>query len=214
MPAGHVLYIHAEDDRDSIEQAFEWAGGDLDKWLSMPAMTQDDDPLNILDHLPEVSEIIRKYGIRFVVIDGQNSVVGAPRINTDMNARWYVTNKLHQFAQRENICLLGIRNEDREGRGLGPQSMGDIGRCVMRAVQVQKSPPYCVLEFVKVRKAARELYPDIPYSARDLGGSHAEIVWGKSIASDEAAKGPAAQKVFQKTGRLGAYVQAMKAGAE
>src|SRR5262249_51470375 len=137
MPAGHVLYLYAEDNRDAVENGFEWAGGDFGRWHSMPAQTRDGDPLNVLEHLGEMEQAIREYGIRLVIIDGQNSMVGAPNISTDMLARNNVTNKLHQFAQRLNVYLVGIRNEDAEGRALGPQSMGDIGRCVLRAVELK-----------------------------------------------------------------------------
>ncbi|VTS01592.1 -like protein : Uncharacterized protein OS=Nitrolancea hollandica Lb GN=NITHO_3110008 PE=4 SV=1: Toprim_2: AAA_25 [Gemmata massiliana] len=180
LPPGHVLYVFAEDNREEVENGFEWAGGDFNKWHTMPAVKRDGDPLNILEHLGEIEATVREYGIRLVIVDGQNSVVGAPNISTDMQARVNVTNKLHQFAQRLNLCLIGIRNEDAEGRALGPQSFGDIGRCVMRTVQTDAGPPpYCVLRFVKVSDAPREKYPDVPYSVADRGGSRREILWGK-----------------------------------
>ncbi len=182
MPAGHVLYVYAEDDREAVENGFEWAGGDFEKWHAMPAQVRDGDPLNVLEHLGEITEVIRQHNIRLVIIDGQNSVVGAPNISTDMLARCNVTNKLHQFAQKQNVCLLGIRNEDAEGRALGPQSMGDIGRCVLRAEETEPkgNPPYCKLIFVKVSDTARINYPTISYSVKDLGGSRRKILWGES----------------------------------
>jgi hypothetical protein len=193
MTAGHVLYLYAEDNRDEVENGFEWAGGDFANWHCMPAHTRAGDALNVLEHLGEIEEAIREHGIRLVIIDGQNSVVGAPCIATDMLARHNVTNKLHQFAQRLNICLLGIRNEDAEGRALGSQSMGDIGRCVLRAVDLdpKSNPPYCQLEFVKVSDTPRSKYPPIPYSVKDRGGCRREILWGKekpnSLQSQAAA---------------------------
>jgi hypothetical protein len=146
----------------------------------MEARTKDDNPLNILDNLPEIEQTIREYGIRLVIIDGQNSMVGAPCIVTDMLARHNVTTKLHQFAQKLNVCLLGIRNEDAEGRALGPQSMADRARCVLRAVDKNpgKDPPYGRLEFVKVSDAARKFYPPIPFEVEDLGGSSRKILSG------------------------------------
>jgi hypothetical protein len=195
MPPGHVLYIDAENGRDDVENKFEFASGDFDMWHFMAAETRDDDSLNILDHLPEIREMIREFCIRLVIIDGQNSVVGAPNISTDMLARNHVTNPLHHFAQRENICLLGMRNEDREGRALGPQSMGDIGRCIMRSIVVQPDPPFGELEFSRVSGTARSNYPTIPYAVRDRG-DHAEIVWGESLGTDldKVAKDVAAKK--------------------
>jgi len=186
LPAGHVLFIHAEDDRAEVEDGFERAGGDFDRWTSMPATGRDGDPLNILEHLKEVEEVIREKSIRLVIIDGQNSVVGAPDISTDMKARNGVSNKLHQFAQRLNVCLIGIRNEDAEGRALGAQSMGDIARCVLRAVEIEPrtTTPYCMLKFVKVSDTARENYPDIPFSVQNNGGNNRCILWGKSMAVD------------------------------
>jgi hypothetical protein len=192
LPPGHVLFLYAEDDRDMVENRFQWAGGDFAKWHAMPAVTRDGDPLNVLEHLREMEEVIREFGIRLVIIDGQNSVVGAPNISTDMLARHNVSNKLHRFAERLNVCLIGIRNEDREGRAMGPQSMGDIGRCVLRAVESERvtEPPSCKLIFEKVTGTARTNYPPIDYTVKDHGGSHAEIIWGESPASkdEESAK--------------------------
>ena len=91
----------------------------------MPATLRDGNPMNVLEHLGEIEQVIREYGIRLVIIDGQNSVVGTPDISTDMKGRFNVTNRLHQFAQRLNICLIGIRNEDSTGRAMGSQSMGE-----------------------------------------------------------------------------------------
>jgi hypothetical protein len=179
MPAGHVLYLHAEDDAEAADNGFRWAGGDFGKWHALPAFAADGQQINVLEHLGEIEETVKRFGIRFVIVDGQNSVVGSPNISTDMGARTNVTNPLHQFAQRLNICLMGIRNEDAEGRAMGPQSFGDIGRCVVRAVEeVRSTPPYCKLEFVKVSDTARRNYPDIPYSVEDRGGSHRVILWG------------------------------------
>jgi hypothetical protein len=181
MPAGTVLFIFAEDDRDTVDRKFKWAGGDTSKWFTMPAHIEGDEPLNVIEQLPAIQRLIRRHSIRLVILDGQNSLVGAPNIKTDMLARSNVTNPLHQFSQRENICMIGIRNEDLNDRALGPQSMGDIGRCVMRAVELEPhfDPPYCELIFVKVSDTARKNYPPIPYSVNDHGGSHSEILWGE-----------------------------------
>jgi hypothetical protein len=103
LPAGHVLCIHAEDGADEVEEAFEGEGGDFSRWIAMPAITRSGDPLNILDHLEEIEGLILEHGVRLVVIDGQNSVVGAPDISTDMKARYNLTNRLHQFAQKLDV---------------------------------------------------------------------------------------------------------------
>jgi hypothetical protein len=189
FPAGNVLYIHAEDDRKSVEDRFRQFKGDPSMWHTMPAFLESGEQLNLLEHLDRLREVVREFGIRFVIIDGQNSVVGAPCIATDMLARRNITNPLHQFAQRENICLLGIRNEDPDGRAMGPQSMGDIGRCVIRAVEEppKGNPPYCVLKFVRVSEVARTAYPDIPYSVEDLGGSSRRILWGRRRPTTDRA---------------------------
>src|SRR5262249_31258475 len=160
----------------------EDAGADLNRITVLPATLKDGDPMNILEHLDELREMIRKYAVRFVVIDGQNSVVGAPCIATDMLARHNITNKLHQLAQRENICLLGIRNEDRDGRAYGPASMGDRGRCVLRSVELKayRGDRYFMLLFNKVSDAAPSTHPPIPYSVEDLGGSSRRIIWRKA----------------------------------
>jgi hypothetical protein len=185
MPAGHVLYVHAEDDREAVENAFEWAGGDFDKWHGMPGALDNYQSLNVLASLPELEEVVREFDIRLVILDGQNSVVGAPNISTDMGARSNLTNPLHHFAQRLNLCLVGIHNEDAEGRPMGPQSCSDIGRCKVRAVEDARTPPYLRLVFEKVQDRSRELYPDIPYSVEDRGGSHRRILWGKEKPKKE-----------------------------
>src|SRR5262249_13100371 len=87
LPAGHVIYITAEDSKATAWKQLEDAGADLNRITVLPATLKDGDPMNILEHLDELREMIRKYAVRFVVIDGQNSVVGAPCIATDMLAR-------------------------------------------------------------------------------------------------------------------------------
>jgi hypothetical protein len=137
--------------------------------------------LNILENLDELRQKIREHGVRLVVIDGQNSVVGAPNISTDMLARHNVTNKLHQFAQAEDICLVGIRNEDREGRAYGPASMSDLGRAILRATELEPlaGERYFQLTFERISDAAPKTHPPIPYSVQDLGGPSRRILWGK-----------------------------------
>ena len=126
MPAGYAIYLYAEETEAAVLASLSKAGADMSRVLLLPATLTDGDPLNVMDHLEELRLKIREYGVRLVVIDGQNSVVGAPNICTDMLARHNITNKLHRFAQQENVCLLGIRNEDNEGRAYGPASFGDI----------------------------------------------------------------------------------------
>lgn len=185
MPPGHALYITAEDSKETAWAGLKLAGADFNKLAVMPATLRDGDALNILDHLDEIRQMIRRFGIRFIVIDGQNSVVGAPNISTDMLARHNVSNKLHQFAQKENVCLIGIRNEDSEGRALGPQSMGDLARCILRAEEL---PPdgedrYFRLVFERISDAAPRTHPPLPYAVEDLGGSDRRIDWGKKKPS-------------------------------
>ena len=185
MPAGHALYITAEDSKETVWAGLKLAGADLHKVSVIPATLKDGDPLNVLDHLGEIREVIRRFGTRFIVIDGQNSVVGAPNISTDMLARHNVSNKLHQFAQKENVCLIGIRNEDSEGRALGPQSMGDLARCILRAEEL---PPdganrYFRVVFERISDAAPSTHLPLPYAVEDLGGTARRIVWGKKRPS-------------------------------
>ena len=75
MPPGHILYIYVEDGRSEVENGFEWSGGDFERWIGMPAIVKSGDPLNILEHLPEIEQTIRQYGVRLIIVDGQNSVV-------------------------------------------------------------------------------------------------------------------------------------------
>jgi hypothetical protein len=153
----------------------------------MEPETVDHEFLNILDHLKEIEQTIREFGIRFMILDGQNSLVGAKNISTDMLARHNITNPLHRFAQKLNICLLGVRNEDPEGRAMGPQSMKDIARSILRAVEDQPLDGfrYCRLKFEKVSKVPKCLYPDIPYAVEDSEGSPGSpgsspiVLWGK-----------------------------------
>jgi hypothetical protein len=197
LPAGHVIYITAEDGEKKAWTELDRAGADGGKVSVLPALTRDGDTLNVLDCLGELEQAIKEHSTRLVVIDGQNSVVGAPCIATDMLARHNVTNKLHYFAQRLNIALIGLRNEDQEGRAYGPASMGDQGRCVMRAEEdetpAKDGQRYFRLIFKKVSDAAPETHPPIPYSVENLGGSSRRILWGKSrprptlTAADRAA---------------------------
>jgi hypothetical protein len=135
LPPGPVIYITAEDGEAEARRSLILAKANLGLITFLPVRLPDGDQLNVLEHLEELRQMVRKLGVRLVVIDGQNSVVGAPNISTDMLARNKVTNQLHGFAQKEDLCLVGIRNEDAEGRPMGPQSMCDLGRCVLRAVK-------------------------------------------------------------------------------
>ena len=181
LPPGHIIYVTAEDSEATVWTDLERNKANTKLVTVLPAILKDGDPMNILEHLGELRLTIREHGTRFVIIDGQNSVVGAPCIATDMLARNNVTNKLHQFAQQENLCLLGIRNEDKDGRAYGPASMSDLGRCVMRTVVLgeHEGQRYYQLEFIKVNDVSPLLYPPIPYSVEDLGGSARKILWGK-----------------------------------
>jgi hypothetical protein len=189
MPAGHVLYLFIEDTRSTVEDRFQHAGGDFDKWHAWEAHIRSGEPLNILEHLSELEATIRQLGIRLVIIDGQNSVVGQPNISTDMLARTNVTNKLHQFAQRLNICLLCLRNEDKEKRAMGPQSMGDMARCIWRTQEHHRAfdePPdgfrYFALEFPRITLVAAAKSRPIQFAVADNASANApvEILWGKS----------------------------------
>jgi hypothetical protein len=191
LPAGYVIYITAEDSPANAWTKLEQAGADAEKVMVLPATTKDGGPMNILEHFEELRQRVREKGVRLVVLDGQNSVVGAPNISTDMLARNNVTGPLHRFAQRENICLLGIRNEDQDGRAYGPASMGDIARCILR-VEERKSlgkDRYFLLKFAKVTDAPRHTHPDIPYCVPALDsappGSPPRIRWGKGRPTDD-----------------------------
>jgi hypothetical protein len=168
MPAGRVLYVHPEEDSLAVDESFERAGGNFDYWHNLSCFTRDNVYLNVLDFLEEIEGMIRRFGIRLVIIDGQNSVVGAPNISTDMTARNNVTNKLHHFAMQTHICLLGLRNEDDNRRALGPQSMSDIARCIMRteelSVSIQDEVRTFNLEWVRVSEVAASHYDSIRYS--------------------------------------------------
>jgi hypothetical protein len=195
LPAGHVIYVTAEDDHDTAMRSFEVAGADMSLIHVLPATLKDGDPMNILDHavLGELRQGIRQHGARFVVIDGQNSVVGTPNISTDMQARSHVTNPLHQFAQKERICLVGIRNEDDDKRAYGPASMSHLGRAIMRSEELfpenatkwTGGKRYFKLVFVRISDVNPKLYPPIPYSVEDLSPEgqptpDRKILWGTS----------------------------------
>jgi hypothetical protein len=182
LPAGHVLYITAEDSREDAWERLRTAGADLDNVTIHAAVTRAGAPFNVLDHLAELEEKIRRHGTRLVVIDGQNSCVGTPYIGTDMQARANVTNPLHQFAQKLNLALVGLRNDDEHGRPLGPQSMADLGRCIWKAERLTPKgqyPPYFRLIFVRISDAAERLHPPIPFSVDEGVGPARGILWGK-----------------------------------
>jgi hypothetical protein len=180
MPAGHVIYITAEDGKETAWAHFERLKADPSHITVHSAVLKDGEMLNVLEHLNELRQKIREHGTRLVIIDGQNSVVGAPCIATDMLARHNITNKLHQFAQKEDICLLGVRNEDPDGRAYGPASMGDLSRCILRTKELKpmRGKRYFVLTFERISDAAPGTHPPLPYSVEDLGGSSRRILWG------------------------------------
>jgi hypothetical protein len=182
MPAGYVVYFTAEDTKDKVFADVQRFGGDTLKVSVLETTLKGGDYMNMLDHLDELEQAIKQYGVRLVVVDGQNSLVGGPNIATDMLARHNVTNKLHRFAQRLNICLLGIRNEDPTGRALGPQSMGDIARCVMKTIP-EKSVGDCYRYFrltcPKVSDSAPCTHTPIPYAVEDRAGKAPTILWGR-----------------------------------
>jgi hypothetical protein len=99
LPPGHVVYVTAEDIVGKAWAELLRFGANKDLISVLPAVLKDGEQLNVLDQLPHLRQIVRQYGTKLVVIDGQNSVVGAPCIATDMLARVNITNKLHQFAQ-------------------------------------------------------------------------------------------------------------------
>jgi len=182
LPPGHVIYVTAEDDKETAWAGLDLAGADRNLVTVLPATLLDGDPMNILEHLDELRQAVRQFGARLVVVDGQNSVVGAPNISTDMLARHNVTNKLHQFAQHERLCLLGVRNEHAEGRAYGPASMSDLGRCILRAEEEEKGNDgerYFRLVFERISDAAPETHPPLPYGVENLGGPARRILWGK-----------------------------------
>jgi hypothetical protein len=187
LPAGHVIYITAEDGSATCWTDLERAGANTKLVTVLPATLKDGDPMNVLEHLDELRQMIRRYDVRLVVIDGQNSVVGAPNISTDMLARHNITNKLHQFAQQENICLVGIRNEDAEGRAYGPASMSDLGRCILRSRELKpyKKERYFKLIFERISDAAPSTHRPIPYSVEDLGGPARKILWEEKRPKDD-----------------------------
>lgn len=200
LPAGHVIYITAEDGKRKAWADFELFEADRKLITVHSAILMDGSPMNVLEHLDELRQKIRRHGTRLVVIDGQNSVVGAPNISTDMLARHNITNKLHQFAQKENICLVGVRNEDPEGRAYGPASMSDLSRGILRSEELPKhaGQRYFLLKFVRVTDAREQ--PDIPYSVEDLGGSARRILWGKRKPDDI---GPVIVRVAKHMAKVG-----------
>ena len=137
LPPGHIIYVTAEDSEATVWTDLERNKANTKLVTVLPAILKDGDPMNILEHLGELRLMIRELGTRFVIIDGQNSVVGAPCI---ANGHAGLLQQRHQqavpqFAQQENLCPLG---NPQRGQGTveptGQQSMSDLGRCVMRTV--------------------------------------------------------------------------------
>jgi hypothetical protein len=207
MQPAHVIYLTAEDHYKTAWADFKRLGADRQHLTVLPARLLDGEYLNILEHLDELRQKIRTHGTRLVVIDGQNSVVGAPNICTDMLARTNITNKLHDFAQQENICLVGIRNEDRTGRAYGPASMQDMARCILRCVELDSfaGERFFELHFARVSDVSPKLCPVLPYGVEDLSppgspGSARKILWGKYRPSDADTLAEAVRAGKAKTG--------------
>jgi hypothetical protein len=190
MPAGYVIWITAEDNIETARSMLNVAGADMKRVIFLPSTLKDGNPMNLLDHLDEMRQKVREFSVRLIVIDGQNSVIGSNYIGTDMQARWNVTNKLHQFAQQENLCLVGIRNEDSTGRAYGPASMNDLGRCILRAEELESpnDKRYFLLTFERVTDSAPHTHQPIPYSVADLGGSSRKILWGQALEPRNTAE--------------------------
>jgi hypothetical protein len=190
MPAGYVIWVYIEETEASIRAKLKAANADMDRMIFLPAKLKDGEHMNLLTQLDGIREMIRRYSVRLVVIDGQNSVIGSDCIATDMLARNNITNKLHTFAQEERIALIGLRNEDEKKRALGPQSMCDIGRCILRTepdmrVGGELDTNYFWLWFPKVSDAPQSLYRPVPYAVADHPGHAPVILWGKYIPYDQ-----------------------------
>jgi hypothetical protein len=182
LAPGHVIYVTAEDGEKKAKAQLKEAGAVKEYLHILSVKLKDGGMMNLLEHLEEIRQRVREYRVRLVVVDGQNSVLGASNISTDILARHNITNPLHQFAQQENVCLIGVRNEDDDGRAYGPASMKDIGRCSMRATEDEPvgNDRYFRLRFPKVSDVPKHKYPDIPYKvAAGPEGSPPRISWGE-----------------------------------
>lgn len=191
LPPSHVIYVTAEDSKRTVENHFRRLKGNPRLFTTIGASMEDGQQLNVLDSLEEIESAVRQFGTRMVVIDGQNSVLGGSDIGTDMRGRVNVTNKLHQFAQRLNIAVMGIRNEDQQGRAYGPASMRDLARCVLRVDKVpagKQQAEHFLLRFVKVSDAAPSTHPPIPFTMKDLGGNKRSPQWQSKAPRKTAPK--------------------------
>jgi hypothetical protein len=180
LPPSPVIYITAEDSVAKAKADLKRFGADMDLVHLLGVVLKDGEYLNVMEHLPDIRQKVREYGVKLVILDGQNSAVGCPNISTDMLARHNITNPLHQFAQRERIALVGIRNEDPTGRAYGPASMNDQSRCILRAEELEpvKGVRYFTLTF-DISDSAPSTHPPLPYAVEDVPGFPPVILWGK-----------------------------------
>lgn len=179
LPPSPVIYITAEDSVAKAKADLKRFGANMDLILLLGCTLNDGGQLNVLEQLPDIRQKVREFGVKLVIVDGQNSAVGAPNISTDMLARNHITNPLHQFAQKERIALVGIRNEDAEGRAYGPASMSDQSRCILRSREVEshKEMRYFELTF-DITDAAPSTHPSLPFAVADLPDRPPDILWG------------------------------------
>ncbi len=194
----HVIYLTSEDEPKRVYAKVKLAGGDVERLSVVPIMLNETEQVNMLQHLDELESLILERQTKLIVVDAQNSFVGTPDITTDMKGRANVSNRLHAFAQRTGVCLIGIRNTSEEGgRALGSQSMSDIARCIFSTVELSTKkgePRRFQLVFDKVNDAAKERHPPIPFGIKNLGDWRRLILWGK----DESPPVSAAKKVAKK----------------
>jgi AAA domain/Toprim-like len=194
IPAGDVLYFTGEDSAATVRDIVALHGGDLDRLLIHELELPDGELVDLLQFLTEIEDQVNLTGAKLVVIDPINNFLGDYDVSTDVKARRNVTGKLHSFAKRLGICLLGLRNWGKAAEGsstqraLGPSSMSHVCRaCFHTQISEQGPPVQGKLAWDKVSDAPHPR--PIPFSVKDEGGHLRRILWGKTSEPKETRRG-------------------------
>jgi hypothetical protein len=164
LPPFDVIFFTSEDSAARVKDLVRLYGGDL-KRLHVHDIVTTEEPIDVLEYLPEIEANLIAKGARLLILDAMNSFVGGD-ITSDAKQRRTLSNRLLSLARRTGACILGLRNLGRvdTGKGsnnsLGGISVAHAGRCALNTLALpprnpkdKKELPRFALEFEKVTGA-------------------------------------------------------------
>lgn len=186
VPKGDVLYFTSEDSEEAVRDSVEVQGGDITRLYTHSHVNDDGDVLDLIEALEDLKEEVQARSIKLIIVDNGNSFLGDHDAGTDAKARRNVSGKLHAFAQKNDVCLLMLRNwpksetnAPKANRGMGPSSMQHIGRATMYIEKTSRPGESLAgeLYFSKVSDAPEP--EPIPFTVENLGGHKRRVIFGK-----------------------------------